>query len=361
RPLSALRASLFESSRVLKSLAGASRALAELNGRASSIPNEKILISTLALREAKASSAIENIVTTQDAIYREQADELLADPAAKEVLRYASALRSGYEVVRRRGVLSTSTVVDIQEQIEPNKPGFRKLPGTSLKDQRDRIVYTPPDPSAIAELMSDLTRFMNNADTSPLDPLVRMAVAHHQFESIHPFYDGNGRTGRILNVLTLVLHGLLETPILYLSRPILATKSQYYSLLQRIRDEDDAPDAWDAWIIYLLEAVSAAANAGTKSVLAIAAAMQELKHRMRIEVPKLYSHDLLNNLFTNPYTRIDFVMRDLEVSRITATKYLDELGRRGFVRKVRAGRSNYYVNDKLVTLLSETDTPAAKA
>lgn len=351
RPLADVDFARFETTAVLKKVARASRALGELKGLAASIPNPSILVNALALQEAKDSSAIENIVTTHDELFKAHASVETASPSAKEVDRYAYALHLGFAQLTHRKVLATSTIVEIQAELEPGRPGFRKVPGTDLRDGAGRVVYTPPNPSAIPELMSDLEKFIHNSTHSNVDPLVRMAVAHHQFESIHPFYDGNGRTGRIINVLMLVLDELLSTPILYLSRAILRSKNDYYRLLQGIRNNEDAPEAWEAWILYMVEAVCTTAEQGILTVSAIADAQKTIKHRVREELPRIYSQDLINNMFTNPYTKIDLLERDLGVSRLTATKYLNALAARGFLTRMKAGRTNYYVNDALLKVL----------
>ena len=232
--------------------------------------------------------------------------------------------------------------------LEQNNAGFRKLPGTALKNGAGQTVYTPPqNPAEIVALMGDLERFLNDAEHFPADPLIKMALIHHQFESIHPFYDGNGRTGRILNVLYLVKEGLLDVPVLYLSSHIVRTKTDYYRLLQAVRDTD----AWEDWVLYLLEAVEETAGQTITTIHAIKSALFDYKHRIRAGF-KFYSQDLINNLFMHPYTKIEFVQRDLKVSRLTATKYLDTLAEEGFVQKHKVGRHNYYVNIALNRILS---------
>jgi Fic family protein len=355
RSLSSLDVARFETAAVLKGVAKASRLLGELRGVASALPNKEVLINALALQEAKDSSAIENIVTTHDELFKANAVVDTISPAAKEVSLYAQGLRLGYQHVSDRRVLATSTVLDIQAVLEPSKAGFRKVPGTTLKDSTGKIVYTPPDPSFIADLMSDLEKFIHDSADIGLDPLVRMAIAHHQFESIHPFYDGNGRTGRILNVLMLVLDGLLDTPILYLSRAIVGTKSDYYRLLRAVDESRDTPDVWEAWLIYMADAVRRTAEQGIATVSAIASAIQQMKQSIRAALPKIYSHELLDNLFTHPYTKIEFVERDLNVTRLTATKYLNALAARGFLTRMKSGRSSYYINDALLRILLGLD------
>jgi Fic family protein len=348
-PLAQLPAQRFETPAILKKLAAASRALAELKGVAASIPNQGVLINTLGMQEAKDSSAIENIVTTHDELFKDDAfPESLSNPAAKEVLRYRQAMRIGFEAVLQSDLLTVSHMIEIQTALERNNAGLRKLPGTALKDAAGRTVYTPPqDYDTIVALMSDLERFINDDQIYDADPLIKMALIHHQFESIHPFYDGNGRTGRIVNVLYLIKQGLLDTPVLYMSRQIVRTKADYYRLLQAARVED----AWEDWVVYMLTAVERSAIDAIATINAISAALMDAKHRIRAQY-KFYSQDLINNLFTHPYTKIEFIERDLKVSRLTATKYLNALSDGGFVLKQKVGRSNYYVNVALNAILT---------
>ncbi len=339
-----------ETVEVLRALTQASRALAELKGRAQTIPNQGILIDTLALQEAKASSEIENIVTTQDELF--QADLFPEGPqsaAAKEVALYREALRLGHRrLLDTDGLITTSTLIDIFQLLKRRTDGFRRTPGTALTNERTgEIVYVPPqDEASILRHMRDLERFVNDDAAWELDPLIKMAVLHHQFESIHPFPDGNGRIGRILNVLYLTRTGLLDIPILYLSRHIIATKDTYYRRLQAVRDDGD----WEDWVVYMLEAVAQTSRTTMDLVSGIGRQMAAVKHRMRDELPKIYSQDLLNNLFRHPYTRIEYVMVDLQVTRQTASRYLDALADGGFVTKHQSGRYNYYVNNNLVRL-----------
>lgn len=336
---------------VLKALAKANRALAELKGRAATIPNQGILIDTLALQEAKASSEIENIVTTQDELF--QADlfpEGLESAAAKEVALYRDALKLGYSQLRATdGLILNRTLIDMFRLLKAREGGFRVTPGTALKnDATGEVVYVPPqDARVIQSAMNALETFIHEDEACTLDPLIKMALIHHQFESIHPFPDGNGRIGRILNVLYLTRTGLLEIPILYLSRYITRTKADYYRLLQAVRKDG----AWEAWVLYMLEGVAETAQTTLSLVEGIREQMSGVKRRMREDVPNLYSQDLLNNLFRHPYTRIEFVTKDLGVSRQTAAKYLDTLTEKGFVEKHRSGRSNYYINTALVKML----------
>lgn len=336
---------------VLKALARANRALAELKGRAATIPNQGILIDTLALQEAKASSEIENIVTTQDELFQvELFPEGPGSPAAKEVALYRDALRLGLRRLHETGgLIPNNALIDMFRLLKSRPDGFRVTPGTSLKNEATgEIVFVPPqDANEIVARMTALERFVNDDELCTLDPLIKMALIHHQFESIHPFPDGNGRIGRILNVLYLTRTGLLDIPILYLSRHITRTKADYYHLLQAVRQDG----AWEEWLLYMLEAVAETAATTLGMVEGIRSQMADMKQRMRAALPKLYSQDLLNSLFRHPYTRIDFVQQELGLkARQTAAKYLDTLAAHGFVEKHQAGRNNYYINTALVRL-----------
>jgi Fic family protein len=336
---------------VLKSCAEAHRHLAELKGIAASIPNEAILINTLALQEAKDSSAIENIITTQDDLYKEELDiETYSNPAAKEVRSYVTALKLGFERVRHSKIIRLDDLIQIQQIIESNRAGLRKLPGTALKNQQTgAIIYTPPQhPDEILTLLNNLLAYTNDNTLCPADPLVKMALIHHQFESIHPFYDGNGRTGRILNILCLVAQNLLDLPVLYLSRYITQNKATYYAELQNARLTGN----WEPWLLYMVQGVSITALHTKHLVEQIKALMEAFKNTIRTQQPKIYRHELLNNLFNHPYTKIEFVMEDLNVTRLTATKHLELLVGMGLLKKEKLGRTNYYINQALFDLFS---------
>lgn len=345
-----------ETIKVLKALAPAHRFLAELKGAAQSIPNQGILIDTLALQEAKASSEIENIVTTQDELFRASLfPDGPASADAKEVARYCEALKAGFDFMHANdGLLTNRALVNMFQILEQREDGFRRTPGTALKnDKTGQIVYVPPqDPDSIVKHMSVLEKFINDNSKSDLDSLIKMAMIHHQFESIHPFPDGNGRIGRIINVLYLTQSGLLSIPILYLSRHITRTKNEYYSLLQKVRDSNGDKEAWEEWIIYMLTAITETAKLSLSIVNDLKILMQSTKSRLRSELPKIYSQDLLNNLFRHPYTRIEFVIKDLRVSRPTATKYLEELVEVGILNKKILGRNSYYINLSLIELFT---------
>lgn len=348
-PLSSLSPERFEAPSISKRLVAAGRYVAELKGLAASIPNQAILINTLAIQEAKDSSEIENIVTTHDELFKDEIEaDGIVNAAAKEVNRYRQALYTGFEGVAQDGLLTINRIIEVQSVLEQNRAGVRKLPGTVLKDGEGNTVYTPPQhPDEILSLMADLERFINDPSVFDADPLIKMAIMHYQFENIHPFYDGNGRTGRIINILYLVKERLLDSPILYISRYIIKNKAEYYRLLGAIREDD----AWEEWVEYMLAAVEETAVDTIATVRAISDALTSTERRIRADY-KFYSQDLINSLFMHPYTKIEFLMRDLGVTRRPATKYLDELADGGILEKRKIGRSNYYVNLALWQILT---------
>jgi Fic family protein len=300
-------------------------------------------------------------VTTQDELFR--ADLHIAEwlsPAAKEVSRYREALTDGFERMRRQhGILSNSTLIALFQLLDGSSRAFRTSPGTVLKNEKTgATVFVPPqDGSQVQAHMQALERFINDDIVCPLDPIIKMALIHHQFESIHPFGDGNGRIGRILCVLYLVRTSLLDTPVLYLSRYINRHKNDYYQLLQAVRDASDDTNAraasWQRWVIFMLNAVAQTARQAVQLVGGMRELMAETKRRMRTEMPKLYSQDLLNNLFRHPYTRIEFVERDLNITRPTATRYLRQLAQAGLVQERNRGKHLYFINEPLVKLLAQ--------
>lgn len=344
-----------ETKAVLRQANKANRKLAELKGVAQTIPNERILISSLTLQEAKDSSAVENIVTTQDDLYRAGLDAgfTLIGAATKEVLFYREAINEGFKLVRNKNILTLNDIKRIQEVLEQNSAGFRTTPGTQLKRSSDgAVIYTPPqDGQHIVELMSNLEQFINDDELCPIDPLVKMAIIHHQFESIHPFYDGNGRTGRIVNILYLVTSGLLDLPILYLSRYITHNKAEYYERIQAIRNATgDNSAQWEEWILYMLRGVEQTAEETITLVKNIGNLMTKYKNIIRPAFGRKYSHELLNGLFYHPYTKIGHLESNTQVSRQTAAKYLDKHASLGLLQKERMGKENYYINTQLMEL-----------
>lgn len=354
-----------ETKEVLKELANANRKLAELKGVAQTIPNEDILISSLTLQEAKDSSEVENIVTTQDELYKAglQIKTQIANAATKEVLRYRESISSGFNLVRKNKLLTLNIIKNIQENLVDNNVGFRRTPGTFLQNDRKEIVYTPPqDKTEIENSMKNLEEFINDESMSNLDPLIKMAIIHHQFESIHPFYDGNGRTGRIINILYLVITGLIDLPILYLSRYITHNKSEYYGLIQAIRDRNtDNSKEWEAWIIFMLRGVEKTSSDTISLIHGISQLMDQDKQILRPIFKQSYKHELLNNLFFHPYTKIEYIEKDMMVQRKTATKYLDMIVETGILKKMKIGRENYYINTALAELfMNVNNEPAVK-
>ena len=350
-----------ETKEILRQVNRANRKLAELKGVAQTIPNEQILINSLTLQEAKDSSEVENIVTTQDELYKADLDlkNVVINASTKEVLNYRQAMQRGFELVRRTKLLTLNDIKKIQEELEYNKAGFRSVPGTKLMNQQGETVYTPPQSGQeVVSLMDNLEEYINNPQMQDVDPLIKMAIIHHQFESIHPFYDGNGRTGRIILILYLVLNNLLDLPILYLSRYITHNKAEYYRLLQAVRDKNtDNSKEWEEWILFILKGVEDTAEETIRLIKGISKLMMEYKNVLRPLFGRQYKHELLNNLFFHPYTKIEFIEKDMMVQRKTATKYLDMIVKEGLLQKIKIGRFNYYMNTKLIELFMNQQEP----
>lgn len=311
----------------------------------------KILINTLVLQEAKDSSAVENIITTHDEIYKAELNiAKFQTVAVKEVQRYASALKLGYEDLNARKVINHASIKKIQGILEQNDAGYRQVPGTKLEnDLTKEVVYVPPQlHTEIVQHMDVLLAYINDDQLDDTDPLVKMAIILHQFESIHPFYDGNGRTGRMLNILYLILKDILDIPTLYLSRYITKNKADYYRLLQSVRDNN----TWEDWILFILKGCEEIATESITLIKEIKNLMQQMKHHIRDNY-KFYSQDLLNNLFRHPYTKIEFLENELQVERRTTAKYLNILvnDKQLNITKLKMGNSNYYMNNSLINLL----------
>lgn len=337
-----------ETSQILKKAISANKVIAELKGVAHTIPNQGILINTLALQESKDSSEIENIVTTHDELFRYDKRDNSFSPAAKEVYRYNEALYYGFHAIQKKPI-SNNLLIKMARIITQRESEFRSVPGTVLKNSQGEIVYTPPqDPKLINELMKNLEQLINDSSLTDFDPLVKMAIIHHQFESIHPFFDGNGRTGRILNILYLITEGLLDIPILYLSRYITQNKADYYRLLQEVRDDGK----WEEWVLYMLTALESTAKQTISTIESIKALMAEYKAILKEKEPKLYSHELMNTIFSHPYTKIEFIEESLHVSRPTASKYLKKLESMKLLEVEKYKNSLYYINTKLLALFT---------
>jgi Fic family protein len=339
-----------ESIKVLRQLINSSVVLAELKGLVHTLPNPNILLNAVILKEATASSEIENIVTTQDRLYQAlTAKSTQVDPATKEVLRYREAALYGFHFIEKKKYLNTNAIIEIQRILEGNSAGIRKLPGTALRNSATgKVIYTPPDDhSAILNLMKNLEGYLNEKDEIP--PLIKLAVQHFQFESIHPFYDGNGRTGRIINVLYLILHGLLDSPILYLSSYIIKNKSEYYRLLQDVRIKGN----WEEWIIFFLKGVEQTAQETINQIQEIKRLFSSTQEKIKKKLEKSYNKELLELLFEHPYCKIEYVIDRLNVSRITASKYLKELEEAGILETKRIWKEVLYINTKLFALLKK--------
>ncbi len=339
-----------ETKAILKKSILANKALAKLNGVAKIIPNQAILINSLILQEAKDSSEIENIITTHDELYLSTLDISDISNATKEVQRYSKAVLKGFELVKSNNLLLLKHIVDIQQELEGNSAGIRKQSGTVLKNQATgEIIHTPPqDESTIKDLLANLEQYINNDDD--IDPLIKMAIIHYQFETIHPFYDGNGRTGRIINILYLILNELLELPILYLSGYIIKHKADYYRLLQEVRTKG----SWEEWIIYMLDGVEQTASRQVQLINNIKVLMDNTKDKLKAELPKIYSKDLLEVLFIHPYTKIDMLVDNLGLTRQTASKYLKELEDIGLFKEKKIKNSKFYINIELFAMFKKT-------
>lgn len=351
-----------ETPAVLKATTRASRALAELKGRTHTIPNPTILLNTLALQEAKLSSEIENIFTSNDELFRGLAangDTADLSPHAKEVLYYRDALWHGMEVIRERPFHSTNLAVELVNIIKKNSAGLRNLPGTKLQNPNTKeVIYTPPEgEDLLRRKMANLEKFSNDS-SSDLDPLVRVGVAHYQFEAIHPFFDGNGRTGRILIILQLIMNQLLEIPILFLSRFIIEHKTQYYRSLRAVTERGE----WESWITYMLEAIEETAHGTTQKILAIHQLMGATSEKAKAVLPKaVFSKELIELIFEQPYCKVRLVEERGIAKRLTAMKYLRALEKAGFVQSIKKGTEIIFINHHLWPLLTDEPLPKASA
>jgi Fic family protein len=336
-----------ETKSILKACVGARTKLAALKEAAALIPNQDVLINSIPLREAKDSSAIENIVTTNDKLFRfANADTHQADLATKETLRYRTALLRGYESLKSGRPLTTNTAIEVCRAIKDVDLDIRRTPGTNLKNQNGRVIYTPPEgEDVLRDKMTDWERFIH--DESDLDPLIKMAIAHYQFEAIHPFPDGNGRTGRVLNILFLIEKGLLDLPILYLSRFINDRRSDYYKLLLEVTTEQ----AWEPWILYMLNAVEEMATWTRGKIWAIKALMHDTVRYVQAALPKVYKRELVELLFVQPYVRIGDLVDAGLGTRKTAAGHLNQLIAAGVLREERDGRDKLFINIRFFELL----------
>ena len=338
-----------ETTKVLRKTIDASRALAQLNGMLTNLPNPTLFLDTIHLQEAKASSEIENIITTNDDLYKAiVADKKFDNPATKEVISYKEALWDGLRDIEKRPFITTNLCVDIVQSIKKNTAGIRTTPGTALKNAKGETIYTPPTgEDTIREKLANLETFINGEDT--IDPLIKMALMHYQFEAIHPFSDGNGRTGRILLLLYLKIENLLDTPAIYLSEYIIKNKADYYLKLRNVTENED----WEAWVLYMLEMIEFTANKGLKRLKDVTALMKIMAEEIKATIPKVYSKELIEILFRLPYTKRQFLI-DAELGTPkTVGNYLMELEQAGFLTSEKVGKEKLYLNHRLMAVLEK--------
>ncbi len=334
---------------VLRQTNRAATALAELKGIAGTIPNQSMLINAIVLQEAQGSSEIENIITTQDELYKALTVNKLAISAeTKEVVNYRTALFYGFNLLENQGFLRVNDIVGIQQELIDNTAGIRSTPGTVLKNDRTgEVVYTPPqDKQEILDLLSNFIDHFNQNEPD-LSPLINLAILHYQFESIHPFYDGNGRAGRILNILYLILNDLIDIPILYLSAYIIENKTDYYRLLNQTNKTGD----WEEWILFMLKAVEITSLQTIGKINTIRQLLERTIEKVRINSPKIYKKELVELLFEQPYSKIEFVVNHLKVERKAASRYLKEMEKTGILESQKVGRETLYINKELIEIL----------
>lgn len=336
---------------ILREANKATAALAELKGMATTIPNQSMLINAIVLREAKDSSEIENIITTDDELYTALTiNQANITSATKEVINYRKAIFLGFDFLTNQGFIKVNDIVKIQQSLVDNAAGIRNTPGTVLKnDKTGEIVYTPPqDKQEILDLLSNFIAHFND-EQSDLSPLIRMAILHYQFESIHPFYDGNGRTGRILNILFLILNRLIDIPILYLSSYIIENKSDYYRLL----NQTNRTGKWEEWILFMLKAVELTSLQTIQKIYAIRNLLESTIDEIQRTSPKIYKKELVELLFEQPYSKIEFVVNRLNVERKAASRYLRELEEIGILESHKMGKETLYINRRLINILQK--------
>jgi len=340
-----------ETLKILRQTGKSAASLAELKGIAKTIPNQTMLINAVVIQEAKDSSEIENIITTQDELYKAlTVNKTKISAATKEVVKYRKAIFHGFDLVRQQGFIKVNDIVRIQQELIDNTAGIRGVPGTALKnDQTGEVVYIPPqDKTEILNLLSDFVNHFNQKDEE-LSPLINLAILHYQFESIHPFYDGNGRTGRILNILYLILNDLIEVPILYLSSYIIENKPEYYRLL----NQTNRTGNWEEWILFMLKAIENTSNSTIRRISDIRNQLDLTVEIVKAELPKIYSKELVELIFELPYSKIEFVVNRLKIERKAASRYLRALESIGVVESQKVGRETVYINKKLVDILQQ--------
>lgn len=340
-----------ETINILRQTNKSTAALAELKGIAKTIPNQAMLINAIVIQEAKDSSGIENIITTQDELYKAlTVNKTRISAETKEVVNYRKAIFYGFGFVKEQGFLRVNDIVSIQQKLVDNTAGIRSTPGTVLKnDKTGKVIYTPPqDKAEILDLLSDFINHFNQNDEE-LSPLINLAILHYQFESIHPFYDGNGRTGRILNILYLILNDLIDVPILYLSSYIIENKPEYYRLL----NQTNRTGNWEDWIMFMLKAVENTSRNTLEKISNIKNQLDKTIVKVQVVSPKIYKKELVELLFEQPYSKIEFVVNKLNVERKAASRYLRELERIGIVESQKVGRETLYINKDLIEILKQ--------
>lgn len=339
-----------ETKEILKAAISANKALAELKGAANTIPNQSILISTLPLQEARSSSEIENVITTNDKLYEALASSANNfDPQTKEVLRYREALWEGYKELQTRKLLTTNLYIRIYQKIKQTNASIRVTPGTKISNSKGEIVYTPPEgEDVIRNKLRNLEEFIH-ADNE-LDDLIKMALIHYQFEAIHPFSDGNGRTGRIINVLYLILKGQLDLPILYLSKYIIENKNEYYKRLRNVTEKNE----WQPWVLYILDAIKETAKFTSTKIVQIKNLVDRTTEEAKKKLPsRVYSKELIELIFEEPYSKTEFVVDAGIAKRQTAAEYLKELEKVGLLKSKKVGREVLYLNHNLQKILAD--------
>lgn len=338
-----------ETIEILREVNKASTALAELKGIAKTIPNQAMLINAVILQEAKDSSEIENIITTQDELYKAlTVASSKVSSETKEVVNYRKAILTGFDTLKKQQFLRVNDIVAIQQELVDNNAGIRSTPGTVLKNETTgEIVYTPPqDKAEINDLLSNFIQFFNERDEE-LSPLINLAILHYQFESIHPFYDGNGRTGRILNILYLILNELIDVPILYLSSYIIQNKQEYYRLLSHTNKTGE----FEEWILYMLKAVENTSKSTIEKISKIKNQLDLTIERVQNQLPKMYRKELVELLFEQPYSKIEHLVTKLNVERKAASRYLKSLEEIGVLKAHKIGRETLYINVDLIEVL----------
>jgi Fic family protein len=337
-----------ESINILKQLSHSSIALGELKGIAKTMPNQAMLVNAVVLQEAKDSSEIENIITTQDELYKALTTAGKTDNQVKEVINYRKAIFLGYDLIKKQGFLKLNDIIEIQSTIIENNSGLRSIPGTVLKNDRTgETIYTPPqDKEEILNLLGNFLEHFNDT-SSEVSPLIQLAVLHYQFESIHPFYDGNGRAGRILNILYPIINGLLDLPILYLSSYINEHKSEYYKML----DSVNKTDVWEDYVLYILKAIEITANNTIHKINQITELLNQTITMVQEKAPKIYRKELIELLFEQPYSKIEYVVDKTNVERKAASRYLKSLEEIGVLKSEKVGREKIYMNTRLIEIL----------